>query len=489
MKSAKKRASFRGSFSSHGNDNADHCSNNNNQNNNNAIKRRHNSSFMKLPMKLLSSGKYPKTKIVKESIPALDDEIRVMTCDAPFMKSVAADSLCLLDRKEVIVGELLGQGQFAQVYEVKDLKLRDAATQELSPSQAAKRHSFVSNFRTCPTTHPHRCCSYAMKHLKKDLLISSTAKKHRRAASNSEAEIAAGDAELPMDQQFQLAAADLVVEALYMSRLAHPHILRVRGLAREGTAAFANGRYDSYFLILDKLSQTLDQRIRHWRHTLGQPQETQLCVKTEYAHQMAQALAHLHQRRIIYRDLKPANCGFKEEDGSLQIFDFGLCRELPKSKTNDTDPNEVYFMTAAGTHRYMAVEVLLGQKYNTKADVYSFSMVYYELLAQEAPFLNFDEAHHKKLVCERKHRPQHFFGCVVPLSIQNLLGDAWAHDIADRLTMAEVVARLEDILVNTFHRKLQDRPGGVKVALPDGGKKEEASSPPEQNQVMVSAGA
>jgi hypothetical protein len=93
------------------------------------------------------------------------------------------------------------------------------------------------------------------------------------------------------------------------------------------------------------------------------------------------------------------------------------------------------------------------------------SQVLYELLAHQAPFLNFDEGHHKRLVCERKHRPKHFFGCVVPLSIQNLLADAWAHEIADRLTMTQVVARLEDILVNTFERKLQEGPHGVKIVV------------------------
>jgi hypothetical protein len=99
----------------------------------------------------------------------------------------------------------------------------------------------------------------------------------------------------------------------------------------------------------------------------------------------------------------------------------------------------------------------------------------YELLAQQAPFLNFDEDHHKTLVCERKHRPKHFFGCVVPLCIQNLLADAWAHEIADRLTMSQVVTRLEGILVNTFDRKLREGPNGVKAVMPDTGEKEEAA--------------
>jgi len=476
-------------------------------------------NLLKLPKAILNAGKYPKPKIVKDAIPLLDDELQVLTRDAPFIEANAPNpNIVLLDRKEVIVGEMLGQGQFAHVFSVQNFELRPPASPSATTASSsststampttiastastatkaeqAKRHTFVQEYNNHQSDcHSQHCCRrYAIKHLKRDLLLTparrrimtlrlkaSNNKKAKTANSNAaaagepaipEADV---DAELPMDQQFQLAAADLVVEALYLSRLQHKHIVAVRGLSAGGTTAFGNGRYDSYFLILDKLAETLDQRIRNWRQTMGSPQEAQLMTKTYYAFQMAQALEYLHRRRIVFRDLKPSNIGFTEQnDQVLQIFDFGLCRELPPRTAagavygDDGDPNEVYFMTAAGTHRYMAVEVLMGQQYNAKADVYSFAMVFYELLAQEAPFLNFDDQHHRMLVCERKHRPNHFFGCVVPQSIHQLLADAWEHEIADRLTMKQVVTRLEDVLVNTFQQTVQEGPDGVKVLEED----------------------
>jgi hypothetical protein len=238
----------------------------------------------------------PQKRLVKSSIPILDDEIRVMTQDAPFIESTNPDeSICLLDRSEVQVGKLLGQGQFSKVFSVTSIELisdaddtlhvatSTAAESPLSESMAKqeeqnKRQGFLEDF--CQ----HR---YAVKHLKKDLL--------KRKGKQTKTE---------MEQQFQLAAADLVVEALYLSRLSHPHILKVKAMANNGTQAFSNGRFDSYFLILDKLSETLDERIRTWRHLYRQPQEAHLCVKTYYALQMAQALAYLHERRILFRDLK-----------------------------------------------------------------------------------------------------------------------------------------------------------------------------------------
>lgn len=458
--------------------------------------------LVKLPKLLLSSSKYPKPKIVKESIPVLEEELHVLTQDAPLLDTTGmCENMCFLDRKEVLVGDLLGEGQFARVYHVTELSLRaeeklasTATLVNLSPDDHGKREVFVQDFNACQQAqevqllsssssshnhnHANHCHKYAIKHLKRDLLISPTTRRrkrnHKRYGACAKASPTGGGtaSDLPLEQQFQLAAADLVVEAMYLSRLRHPHVISIRGMAAGGASAFANGRYDSFFLILDKLSGTLHERIRHWRNTPGQPRESLLPTKTYYAYQMALALEYLHKRRIIFRDLKPSNAGFKEGyDDQLQIFDFGLCRELPKSSLDD--PNEVYFMTAAGTHRYMAVEILQGKKYSLKADTYSFAMVFYEMLAQEAPFSKFDEADLEMLVCERKHRPHHFFGCVVPQSIQKLLGDAWEHEIDDRITMSQVVTRLEDILATTFHQRLRENAIGVKVMEDTTGSGEE----------------
>ena len=470
--------------------------------------------MLKLPKLFFSSSKYPKPNIVKESIPVLEEELHVLTKDAPLLNTTApCQNLCLLDRKEVQVGELLGEGQFASVYHVTGLSLRaeekmasTVALGSLSPEDHGKRKIFVQAFNkfhqsqevqlvpssssshSSSHTHDHanHCHRYAIKHMKRDLLISSARRRkrrHKRYGTSDAAAAASGTGgdtiDLPLDQQFQLAAADLIVEAMYLSRLRHPHVIGIRGMAAGGASAFANGRYDSFFLILDKLSETLHRRIRHWRKTMGNPRESMLAIKTYYAYQMALALEYLHKQRIIFRDLKPSNAGFKEgHDEQLQIFDFGLCRELPKpSSASHDDPNEVFFMTAAGTHRYMAVEILQGDKYSLKADTYSLGMVFYELLAQEAPFSNLDEADIEMLVCERRHRPHHFFGCVVPLSIQKLLDDTWAHEIEDRLTMSQAVARLEDILATTFQKRLRENARGIKVMEDTSSISEEEKAP------------
>jgi serine/threonine protein kinase len=105
-----------------------------------------------------------------------------------------------------------------------------------------------------------------------------------------------------------------------------------------------------------------------------------LLEKLRVLNEIASALHYVHEQGIVFRDLKPENIGFMGD--SVQLFDFGLRRELPTLDT--TTP---YLMSGkVGTIRYMAPEVVVHQPYNVGADVYSWSMVAYEVLIGEKPY-------------------------------------------------------------------------------------------------------
>ncbi|CAD8108478.1 unnamed protein product [Paramecium primaurelia] len=89
----------------------------------------------------------------------------------------------------------------------------------------------------------------------------------------------------------------------------------------------------------------------------------------------------LIQNKIIHRDLKPANIlyEFKEKDKiTLKLTDFGLGKILD-------DINIKQYMTRVGTPAYMAPQIVFGDKFSTKCDIFSLGIIIYELAFLEIP--------------------------------------------------------------------------------------------------------
>lgn len=82
------------------------------------------------------------------------------------------------------------------------------------------------------------------------------------------------------------------------------------------------------------------------------------------------------QMNIIHRDLKPQNILFHE--GLVKIADFGFCKPLSSRKD--------LAKTILGSPIYMAPEILLGEEYTMKADIWSMGVIYYEMLFGICPF-------------------------------------------------------------------------------------------------------
>ena len=93
------------------------------------------------------------------------------------------------------------------------------------------------------------------------------------------------------------------------------------------------------------------------------------------------AIEYMHDRRIIYRDMKASNIGF-DMRGDVKLFDFGLSRILPSRKSAMHDG---YRMSRVGTKYYMAPEVRAKAPYSLSADMYSFGVVFWEVMSLSSP--------------------------------------------------------------------------------------------------------
>ncbi|DAZ94089.1 TPA: hypothetical protein N0F65_004201 [Lagenidium giganteum] len=96
-----------------------------------------------------------------------------------------------------------------------------------------------------------------------------------------------------------------------------------------------------------------------------------------YFSQMCAAILHLHRARIMHRDLKPANI-FLTLQGVVKVGDLGLGRHLSE------DTMEAH--SKVGTPLYMSPEVLRGEGYDWKSDVWSLGCILYELAMLRSPF-------------------------------------------------------------------------------------------------------
>ncbi|KAG8718145.1 hypothetical protein FRC08_005856 [Ceratobasidium sp. 394] len=110
--------------------------------------------------------------------------------------------------------------------------------------------------------------------------------------------------------------------------------------------------------------------------------------------EVIQALAFLHRNNVIHRDLKAANV-LISSDGRVMLCDFGVSALLatPHSKRS----------TFVGTPQWMAPEVILGQTYDTKADIWGLGITLYEMVTGAPPHA--DQDHMRALMLIPKLKP------------------------------------------------------------------------------------
>merc|ERR1712060_744442 len=179
-----------------------------------------------------------------------------------------------------------------------------------------------------------------------------------------------------------------------------------------------------------------------WDVRLVEVQRSKILMDT------ACALEFLHsfEPPVIHRDLKSLNLMllYRIENGCtmphVKLADFGFARIEERAMTQ-----------GVGTKHWMAPEVLRGTDYTTKADVFSFAMVAYEVAFRHVPYERLD-AHsvaRQTLAGIRPDMDEDDTEGDVPPALLELITNCWAQEPDARPSFVDIRHRMEQLALST----------------------------------------
>ncbi|EIW56655.1 kinase-like protein [Trametes versicolor FP-101664 SS1] len=220
-----------------------------------------------------------------------------------------------------------------------------------------------------------------------------------------------------------------------MKEARHPNVVLYLGLSRA-----PDGRI---FIISEYIESG---NLRMYIHDKSKPFPWRL--RLSFATDIARALAYLHARKCIHRDLKGENL-LVTANGRLKITDFGFARIAARNE------EESKRLTFCGTDSYMSPEILLGNEFDLPTDIFSLGVIFCEILSRKladdntfrrtAPFFNIDEDEVRTLAST---------GC--PPGLIALALDCLKQVPGERPNTREILDRLREIEAEVLARPEAD---------------------------------
>ena len=166
--------------------------------------------------------------------------------------------------------------------------------------------------------------------------------------------------------------SEFLQQAESIKHLNHPNIVRI----------YATGEQDDLaYIIMERLHGHTLERYTSKSETTSLLPIAQLIPVVIH---LLDALDYAHKNRVVHRDIKPANLMFDPTRQTIKITDFGIAQLTTgaETKTHFTQCNR----RVHGTPYYMSPEQIIGQQGDGRSDLFSFGVVFYQLLTGHLPF-------------------------------------------------------------------------------------------------------
>lgn len=155
-------------------------------------------------------------------------------------------------------------------------------------------------------------------------------------------------------------------EALALSKLEHPNIVRVYDLIEED---------GMLCIVLEYVEgRNLDDLVRNVSGPLP-PEQLGAVFK-----QILAAVAYAHEQGVIHRDIKPSNF-MLTADGTVKVLDFGIAKVIGADEAQLTRTG-----TRMGTANYMSPEQVMGAPLDLRTDIYSLGVTLFVLATGRNPY-------------------------------------------------------------------------------------------------------
>jgi serine/threonine protein kinase len=242
----------------------------------------------------------------------------------------------------------------------------------------------------------------------------------------------------------------LLREAQTASALNHPNICTIYQIGRVD---------DGFYLVMELVEGQPLSELAH---------KTKLTTEavTRYGVQIADALAHAHDRQIVHRDLKGANVVITH-DGRVKVLDFGLARRVDPAAVDALTRSHASFesdRSIAGTLPYMAPEVLSGDIAGYQSDIWALGVLLYEAVTGQLPFGGSTVYGVSAAILHELPKP---LPSSVPPGLSAVIMRCLAKDLKDRFQRAgEIRSALETIQSATIvSEPRRDEPTGPRTIV------------------------
>ena len=160
-------------------------------------------------------------------------------------------------------------------------------------------------------------------------------------------------------------------EATIMKKLSHPNVVSFRDV-------FKDTKLDYFYIVMEYADDgDLSKKIRQQKEKTCKDKHFTEDKILKYFYQICKGIEYIHSKNVIHRDIKSQNI-FLMKNGSIKIGDFGIAKALTKTNSNA--------MTVIGTPYYFSPEIINGEPYNYKTDIWSLGVVLYEMCNLKLPF-------------------------------------------------------------------------------------------------------